>query len=348
MPLKPPEIKKTSKSGTVQLWYGENQSLLALEVARWQEEFRKKYPDAGVIKLEYQLAQVDELTQELSHAVFGSSLFSDKRLIIATDFLKADAKSELAAVVKSLCTNPLQGTFVVLVETGKVAFSKPLPQTLKKLADDGVVTIREFLPFSLVEMEHWVTAQVKQAGGVFAPGVARLLVASVGDNCFNLLQEIGKLVAYRGREPVRAADLDVLVSSSLEEDVFVFLDAVAKRDLAAAHAAVLRQLAQGTSVYSLVGLLAWQLRVLTSVRTALDTAGTSKPSARELAQELGLHPFVVSKALQQIPYYSLERLAWLYQELAGLDVKLKSSRVEPAALFTIFLGKLASLRPGRA
>lgn len=343
MPVKKPVTKRASQSSVVQLWYGENQPMLELELMRWQEEWHKKYPGAAVTKLNYEASQADDLASALSQAAFGGSLFSDRRLLILTDFLKAEAKSELAVGLKALCSNPPSGTFVVLAETGKVAWSKPLPAALKELAEAGAVTRREFLPLAPIELERWIAAQVKREGGQVAPGAARLLAALVGDNGLLLTQEIAKLVAYRGREPIRAADLDALVTSPLEEDVFVFLDAVGKRDLAAAHGAVLRQLEQGTSAQSLVGLLAWHLRVLTSVRVALDRA-TTRPSARELAQTLALHPFVVSKALQQIPYYSRDRLAWLYKELSALDVKLKSSRVEPSALFAVFLGKLANLK----
>jgi DNA polymerase-3 subunit delta len=110
----------------------------------------------------------------------------------------------------------------------------------------------------------------------------------------------------------------------------------------AATAALNKQFDQGVSPQQLVGLLAWHLRVLTGVRLALDEA-TGRPQARELADQLGLHPFVVTKALQQIPYYSAERLTWLYGELSNLDVALKTSQADPEVLFGLFLSKLATL-----
>lgn len=342
-----PAVKSTPAKtkpavSVVQLWFGENQSMLAVELTRWVDEFRKKYPQAVVTKLGYDKGAEAELTQQLHQAVWGGGLFAERRLVLARDFLKAEAKGELASEVTRCVEDCPPGTVLVLAEVGKLPAAKPLVRSLKALGEKEKITLREFAPLTEHELAAWVETRAKQEGGRFAPGVARLLVARVGDDVLSLSQEVAKLVAYRGQAEVRAVDLDTLVAPKLRDDVFAFLDAVGRRDLAAASAALTRQFSLGTSPQSLVGLLAWHLRVLASVRQALDGA-RAKPSPRELAAALKLHPFVVSKALQQIPYFSRERIAWLYQELADLDLKLKSTSVSPQALFSVFLGKLANL-----
>ena len=61
-----------------------------------------------------------------------------------------------------------------------------------------------------------------------------------------------------------------------------------------------------------------------------------------MAAELNLHPYVVNKALAQIPYYTKDRLKFLYNELSDLDVKLKSTRLDPQMLFDLFISHLAN------
>jgi DNA polymerase-3 subunit delta len=330
------------KLAPIQLWYGENQSLLALEVARWQAEFRKRHPQATITRLEYTLGKAKEFVASLHSAVYGGGLFTEKRLVIIYDVLQAEAKSETADLIKTLSAMPPAGVFILLIETEKVSWSKPFPSAIRKLAEEKIIT-REFSNLTPPELEKWIIARAKVEGGNMPPSAARLLAALVENDFFKLSQEVAKLVAYRGKGEIKAADLDLLVTSTLQDDVFVFVEAVGKRDFKAASAALARQFEQGVTAQSLVGLLAWHLRVLTSVRLALDEAKT-KLSPREIAGELGLHPYVVTKALQQIPYYSQDRLLWLYSELSELDVQLKTSRTAPEVLFGLFLSKLATLK----
>ncbi|MBI5733342.1 MAG: DNA polymerase III subunit delta [Candidatus Kerfeldbacteria bacterium] len=339
---KAPISNSKSTGLAVQLWFGENQSLLGLEATRWREEFRKRHPQAILVRLEYEKKQTDELEKSLQQAVWGGGLFSEKKLIELTNFLQADGKSGLAMQILSLVESLPPGVFVVFIETEKVLWSKNLPAAFKKLITAGKVAVREFNDLSSLELEKWISQQFKQQGVNVSPLVARQLAAMVGNDFLKLIQEIVKLTAYRQGGEIKIEDINLLVESDLKDDTFVLLTAVAKRDLAAATNALARQFRQGVSSQQLVGMLTWHLRTLMSVRQALDSSRT-KLSAKQLAEETGLHPFVINKVLQQIPYYSAKKIAWLYAELSDLDIKLKTSRVEPEARFGWFLSKLATL-----
>ena len=335
---------KSAKTATIQLWYGENQSLLAIELNRWLELFRNKYPKAEVRRFAYTESNEAELATALHQALNSNNLFASKTFIAVTDCLAAEAKGEVGQLIEQACSQPPADLILVLIETKKIAWTKPLPKVIKKAAEAGMVKLKEYLDLPLVELERWVQTRAKERAGKFAPQATRILAQSVGNDFIALDNEIAKLIAWRGEEEVRSADIDLLVTPKLEEDVFAFIDAVGRRDMRAAQETLSRQFAQGVSPQSLIGLLAWHVRVLALVRQSLD-ATDKRLAARELAAELGLHPFVVTKALQQIPYYSAERIAWLYDELSNLDVKLKSTRTEPEVLFGLFLSKLSALKP---
>ena len=344
--VKKAPVSKDKKAASIQVWYGANQSLLTLELRHWHEEFSKRHPGAVFTRLTYEAKAEAELAQNVHQAAYGGGLFSDKRLVVLEGFFKAEAKGKLVEELKKILAEPPTGVFLVLIETGKVAWSKPLPTFVREQEQEGKLTVREFADLAPLELESWIMARGKSVGGKFTPPVARLLAAMVGGDFLQLEQEIAKLTAYRQGAEVKAADLDLLVRGKMQDDVFALVEAIGRRDFVRAQQVLQNQFALGTSPQSLVGLLAWHLRVLTGVRSVLDS-GKGKRSSRELGQELGLHPFVVSRALQQIPYYSMERLTWLYGELSELDVKLKSTRVDSQTLFSVFLGKLATLRLGK-
>lgn len=335
---------KTVKPAAVQLWHGENQSLLTIELAKWLELFRSKYPPAQVRQFEYNETKEPELAATLHQAINGGSLFDQKIFIVVTGILAAEAKSELGRLIEQACSQPAKELVLVLIENKKIAWTKPLAKVLKKAAEADNLKIKEYVNLSLQELERWIISRAQERGGKFAPGAARILAQALDNDFIALDNEIAKLAAWRQGEEIRAADVDLMVAPKLHDDVFAFIDAVGRRDTRAAQETLTRQFSMGTSPQSLIGLLAWHVRVLALVRRSLDAA-TKRSGSRELAQELGLHPFVVTKALQQIPYYSGERIAWLYDELSTLDVKLKSSRTDPEVLFGLFLSKLSTLKP---
>jgi DNA polymerase-3 subunit delta len=339
------EIKAKPKATSVQVWYGPNQSLLQLELARWREEFHKRHPQAVLTRLSYDNKKEPELLRQVHQAASGGGLFAQARLLILEGFLKSEAKGELANLLKELWSETPSGTFIIMIEAAKLP-AKGLASAVKDLVNQEKVTLREFIDLSLQETEKWVMTQAKVLGGKILAAVARLLVAEVGNDFFKLEQEVAKLTAYRGSDEVKASDLDLLVTGQVQDDVFALLEAIGRRDFALANKVLEQQFSLGVSPQSLVGLLSWHLRVLTGIRLALDD-GQAKLGARELAQQLGFHPYVVTRALQQIPYYSAARLTWLYNELSDLDVKLKQTRIDPATLFSAFLGKLATLRLGK-
>lgn len=330
---------------TNQLWYGENQSLLSVELAHWVDLFRAKYTGAEVKRFEYSEANESELTVALHQAVNGGSLFTKKVFLIIYNALSAELKSEFGNLIQQACGQKSADYVLVLVENKKVAWSKPLPKALKKIEDSGTLKLKEYLNLSLIDLEKWIVTRVREEGGKFAPQAVRQLAQSLNNDFFALSNEISKLIAWRSGEEVCVADVDLFVAPKLVDDVFAFIDAVGRRDIPQAQATLARQFEQGTSPQSLIGLLAWHVRVLALVRQALDNS-SQRAAARELATELGLHPFVVTKTLQQIPYYSAEKISWLYSELSDLDIKLKSTRTDPQVLFGMFLSKLSTLRLG--
>lgn len=334
-----------NKTASNQLWYGENQSLLSVELSRWIDLFRAKYPQSEIRRFNYSSDSESELAVALHQAVNGGSLFTKKVFLSVTNGLQAEANSETGKLILQACTQNSGDYVLVLIENKKIAWTKPLAKALKKLSESGSLKLKEFINLPLLDLEKWIANRVKEEGGKFATAAVRQLAQILGNDFFALANEIAKLIAWRGGEEVMVADVNQLVIPKITEDVFAFVEAVGRRDIPKAQASLSRQFSQGVSPQSLIGLLAWQVRVLALVRQSLDTSDR-KASARELAQELGLHPFVVTRALQQIPYYSPVKIAWLYRELSDMDVKLKSTRTDPQVIFSMFLSKLSTLKLG--
>lgn len=341
------KINKTNNTkpagSAVHLWFGENESWLAVEIDRWRTEFKKRQTGALCLTLEYEAKKADDLYNEIKGVCYSGGLFVNTKLLILKNFLSSEAKSDLAELLLKVASQPTDGLYLLFIEEGKISWSKNLAKRFKDLVDKGLVKTKDYASLSPAELEKWIVDKVRLEGGKISANTARLFGSLVGNDFLQLNNDIAKLLALRGSNEIRTNDLDSLVSVQLKDDVFAFVEAIGKRRIPEALEILKRQFDQGVAVQSLLGMTAWHFRVLMSVRQLMDKSG-NRLSSREVAQELKLHPFVVAKTLQQLPYYSAKSLAELYEELHDLDIRLKTSRLEPEVLFSLFLSRLSNLQ----
>lgn len=327
----------------VHLWFGENQSWLAVELDRWRAEFKKRQSGALCLTLQYESKETADLYNKVKEVCYSGGLFVNTKLLILKDFLSVEAKSSLAELLLKVAAQPTDGLYLLFIESGKIAWSKNLAKKFKELVDQGAIKSKDYMSLSPAELEKWIVDKVRSEGGKISANTARLFASLVGNDFLQLNNDIAKLLALRGEAEIRTTDLDSLVSVQLKDDVFAFVEAIGKRRVPEALEILKRQFDQGVAAQSLLGMTTWHFRVLMSVRQLMDKTG-NRLSSREVAQELKLHPFVVAKTLQQLPYYSSKSLADLYKELHELDIKLKTSKLEPEVLFSVFLSRLSNLQ----
>ncbi|MBU1039140.1 DNA polymerase III subunit delta [Patescibacteria group bacterium] len=334
--------EKSIVNKSIQLWFGEDQSLLSWEAQWWRNEFKKRQPDGLVKRLSYQTSLEQDLLLQLQQTARGGNLWSAAVYLELTGFLQTSSKTPLAELLLEIINNPPQNLFLLLLEEGKVAWSKVLPKKIKALSALNKVKQRDFSVVSTSGRLKWLNNQAKNLSVDLSVQSANGLLGRCGNDCWRLSQELNKLAAYTQGRPVSLADIDLLVEPVFMDSSFALLEALAKRDINQAVAIMDRQFKSGDSPQSLIGMLAWHLRVLTGVRQALDKEPANL-NARQLAVDLKLHPFVVNKALQQMPYYSAERIKDLWQALTIADLKLKTTSLPPATVLSVFFVTMSKL-----
>jgi DNA polymerase-3 subunit delta len=272
---------------------------------------------------------------EIEGAVRTVSLFGGRRLVVVRDTqeLGAEAQKELLAYVKA----PVSAATLVLVVRGGGADSKDPRQAkaakgaklfAKAIATGGgvVVDCPRPRPRDLPRLAESLLRENQlraQRDALYA------LVEAVGEDLGLLIQAVEKLSLYKGGPAeITAADVAAVVTDTRSESVFALVDAVAEGRLDPALTILRRMLRDGEAVLSLLGQLARHVRNLARVQ-ALSARGLR---VEELRAELGLHPFVVQKCLQQSRRFSPRQLARHLAILAELDWSIKRSRLSDALL----------------
>lgn len=235
----------------------------------------------------------------------------------------ASRQSDLLEDLPSIINN-LPPTVCLVLCTNEVVDRRY--KMVKAVAKNGVVL--DFSHLKGQELEKWVAQRGKKLGLKWERGAVDYLIQRTGQGLERIEMELQKLVAYVGSKgQVGRGEINLLVPESRESRVFALTDAVLARNREQSLYVLEELLRQGETPIGLVGLLAYQVRVVGLAKAALEEG--TKPY--DVARTLKVHPFVAQKAVAQSRRFSWEELYNLILKLAAADLKLKSTSL-PAQL----------------
>ena len=308
--------------------YGEDTFRSREKVGQVREQFMQKVDASGASVTEM---QGKELTVSGLHSALGAGgLFATKRMVVVRDFVRDGNKEEQAAV-KEILKSFEQSNNVVLFWEGAVDKRVGLYKALAKQKYEY-----EFAALDEGKLKKWIVARVKARGGSIEGNAATHLAAEVGADLWRLSGEVEKLIAYKMGEVITSEDVHLLVRGKHEENIFALCDAVANGQSERALTLINHELAGGMNALYLHAMLVRQFRILLQLKGALaETDG--RVNQKSIASQLGLHPFVVKKALPQARAFTFSQLRNMYGKLLGIEVKLKSTSVPAGVLFDLFV-----------
>jgi DNA polymerase-3 subunit delta len=241
------------------------------------------------------------------------------RLILVDDveaWKAADAKAVVAYLEA-----PAPDTVLALVATD-VKSDSPLAKACGAAGD----VLRFDLPKHgrKTDLPAWAASQFARLDSPVEPDACRALIDLVGDDLYELANEIDKLATWAGGESITSADVERLAAGRAETSIFSLTDAWGNRDVAAVLAASESLLdrsghPRARELPRLVGLLASHVARVRACQ-ALDAEGV-RP--RDAAARLKVHPYAAEKAFAQSRNFSAEELREATLRLAQLDLALK-------------------------
>ncbi|TMV45656.1 DNA polymerase III subunit delta [Paenibacillus mesophilus] len=195
-----------------------------------------------------------------------------------------------------------------------------------------------FLPMNAESLLQWVNKQAERRSFHFAEGAADQLILYTGGGLQTLAAEIEKLSLFVGAGgTVTGESVDKLVTRSTEQNVFILIDDIVRLRLNRAFSILYDLLKQREEPVKLVLLIARQFRIVLQVKE-LSKQGLSQ---QQMASQLGLHPYAVKVAAEQGQKFAPERLEHILEQLAELDYRMKSGKVDKVLGLEMFLMKLA-------
>jgi DNA polymerase-3 subunit delta len=258
-------------------------------------------------------SEVDPQSLEVSLSTVP--MLSDKRVVVLRD--PGALKKQARAVLDRYLRSPAPSTVLVLVIP---AGSEP-PQEIVDCASTF-----EIDTLTGGRLTKWIVRQAKTTHGVeIDPDAVELLQQAVGTDLVELAGEIDKLASYADGQRIDAAAVSSVVGVRRGETIVDLLDAVARRDSAAAFTltpVVLRQ-PKMTGV-SVVMALAVQMLGIGFCRARRDAG------ANIAALERGVFPHARRHFFAVYPAPGTAATAWAR---ASADCSLQDVDVALEALF---------------
>ena len=256
------------------------------------------------------------------------------KLVIVRNLHDAIPKDEAAQSLIDYCSNPIAGTCLVIT-ADKVDRKRKIYKALTKVK--GAVACEAPKENVLVT---WIRDKAKGQGYAMNTHAARALVNRVGAHPGVLVQELNKTLIYVGKnKEVSEKDVQEVVGETRLETIFSLTDALKNKNPHKALQLLNNQLDHGEEPIKIMGMIAWQFRVIWEVKNYQQR---NIPS-NQIAKAMGVNPFVVEKALQHTKNFSNQQLRRAYLQLTQADRSLKSTSQDPVFVMqTLILGLTAT------
>ncbi|MFH0820754.1 MAG: DNA polymerase III subunit delta, partial [Candidatus Peregrinibacteria bacterium] len=216
-------------------------------------------------------------------------------------------------------------------ESSVVVFIQPHPDKRKSFYKSLVklAKVEEFKSMEGPVLDQWVCREAKKVGAQLDGPTADYLISLAGQNCWRLSQEIQKLASYKPDQPITRADIDHVVTPTLEANIFHFTDALSAKDYKKAIYNLHRSMAAGEDLRQLFYMIVRQFRLLLQVKSYKEEFPLTNPL--NLSSALKLHPFVARNVMGQIGHFKTSELKKAYAQLLQIDTDLKTSRIRVTA-----------------
>ncbi len=312
-------------------YYGEDSFRAGQKINAIVNKFRDKIDPGGhnIQNLDGETIKADDFFQAVS--VMG--FLADKKLIVVKNIFNnkklKDFQDSLINFLQKQKDTPDEN-YIVFWQTGKPDTRTKLYKALNKFKFS-----EEFNKLSSNELNKWISGQVTRAGKTIKPSALNLLVNYVGNDLWQLDQEINKLVNYVAAE-ISEDDIKTLVQAKIDDNIFTLIDALGNKDRSLALKLVEEKINAGVNSQYMLTMIIRQFRLIIQAK-ALNRQATY-PGA--VAQALKVPPMVANKILAQSKKYELAQLKDIYRRLMILDEKLKTTSQQDKILFTQMINNI--------
>ncbi len=277
--------------------------------------------------------------EEFNQQVKASPFLARKRMVIIKNLISENKSKEIQKEIVSLLDkdwkNKEDDNILIFWESIKPK-SESKNALWKRLSKEKFA--QEFTPLKSYDINSWLEKEIKNRGGKIEKAAIPLLAATVGNDLWQMSNEISKLINYAQDKIITNTDVDNLVKAKFDDNIFNLVDALGSKNKKLALKLLSDQFSLDTNELELLGTLIWQFRNLLLIKDLQNEK--SNISQAEIAKKLGIHPFVILKSLERVKNFTFEQLKSIYGQLLQIDYKIKTGAMKPRLLFDLLIAQI--------
>jgi len=307
------------------LLYGEDTFRLRQKLTEVTEEYEVKHKTGlNLTRFKENNFDFDKIREKIE----SISMFDEKKLIILENALSNKIFSEdFLKYIKKNKLKENQDIIIIFHQEGKLT---------RPSLTRNVSMFEEFKLLLGNDLVNWLKKQAGKNNININQENLKKLIAYVGNDLWQLNNELNKLGSYKGDQLINEQDIDLLIKSKIDTDIFKTLDALGRRDKKTAFRLLHEHLKQGENEIYLFSMFIYQIRVLLKLKDLIEK-GTSFYDLPKLS---GLHPYVIKKSSEQLRSFSLNQLKNIYKYLLKIELGLKKGRLDGSAALDLFVAEI--------
>ena len=294
---------------------------------RINEEIKKITKDTDKINITRYDLNVDEIKDIINDAE-TYSLFEEKKVIIIenANMFTASTNKDAEIIEKYIENeNPLTTLFLI-VRGEKIDSRKKITKQLQKKG--------KILEFNEdINIDNLIKKELKDYKIDYQ--TINLFKNRVGTNPLIIENEINKLKLYKENNEITKEDILNVTTKTIEIDIFKLIDDIVKGNKEEGIEIYHEMLKVNEEPLKIVIMLANQFRIMYQSKELTFKGYTEK----DIASLLKIHPYRVKLALQNSRNYTSKTLLKYLNELADIDIGIKTGKLNKDLALELFILK---------
>lgn len=345
-------------------FYGENDFKISQKIKELEEKFIREVDTDGqnVFKFTGEKIKIEEISAQIA----SGSLFSNKKMIFIFDLIKNKEKniykellnhleknkvsdsSDIFVFIEKSLKNKADGTLV------KTSAGKDSPLNKEETHFYSILQkqkfAQEFKKFKESELAQLIKDEINKNGLKISPKELQLFLAISGDDAWNISNELKKIINFKlgqialkkdgakkeikeNDKKISEEDIKNISSGIFSENIFAFTDAISAKNSKLASKILEEQYLAGSEPNYILSMLLRQFKILLQIRDLLDANyNTSKINAT-----LKLHPYIISKGINQAKNFSVRQLEKIINILAETELANRQGSPNIKAIINLLI-----------
>lgn len=281
----------------------------------------------NIIEYDFDDSNIIDILNEANYV----DLFNEKKLIIVSNFSFKKVKDAYEKELLRYIDNMNDNVIILKCIDESLDERKNITKKLREKCK-----VEEIKKMDYKELHEYITNMFVSNNKKITYNQVKEILNRCEYNDDLAINETEKLLLYKlGEDVITDDDIDKVVSKSSEKEIFTLSDAVMKKNLKQIFSSYNILIRSGIEPVVLIDNLARQFRTLYQVKILCKTM-----DEKEISRKLGLNPYVVKKAHENVNNYEEEELINNLYELSNLDIDIKVKGLDKYKVLENFFLKI--------